>query len=692
MYRTLRMSIIMICLLLMLSTLISQTKNTSAKTTAKPKQPVVTTPKIPVEDILAEYKGGIITKQDLEKKISKLPPQVQGRYKTVEGQIQILDLMTVEDIFFQKAKDLNLLTNPAVLEKTEAAKKQLLIQEYYKRNIAGKVNLTEAEKQEYYQQNQKDYYVMPFITIKYIQTQDQANAKKALAELNKGVPFKTVADKYSIHTYAKSINSTIKSIRNNGYIPGVGDDTELDEIIKNTPVDTLNYTGPNNTITGWSIIQVLERIEGRQRPYLECEAEVDQRLKPIKEAEMLSNLTERLKGFYNVSKVSSVIEQINLREPAQNTEIENLVIVTASDPVLSMTVKSLLEKFNKMSPQEQMMHIKGGGPLQLVNQELQRNLMYLEALKDKSFDEFLSNNDDFQQTKRYHVLQEVYKQIVADLVSVTDEAKRDFYDSRLLEYTTPASRKIQAMWVKDEKTAKKAHKEFSTAVKKNNAKAIAKAMEKYNTKPQMETLDNLYNNGIVTGVGSDQKLSQLIWDTPVGAVSPIAKTIKGEVIIFRVLTENPPLTKSFTEVEPRITAQLKRDSEAAKMEEVKEQLFTQYELKKYPEKLQIKLSADELFDMADNAARQRKYKDAVIFYDQIIQFYPNKSDDYKAFFMKAFLVAEEMGNKELGLSLFKEFLVKYPKGELNESAQYMIDELEGRHPEFEEIELLDDED
>jgi hypothetical protein len=45
--------------------------------------------------------------------------------------------------------------------------------------------------------------------------------------------------------------------------------------------------------------------------------------------------------------------------------------------------------------------------------------------------------------------------------------------------------------------------------------------------------------------------------------------------------------------------------------------------------------------------------------------------------MKAFLIAEELKQTDLALDLFKSFLRKYPAGDLNESAQFMIDTLEG---------------
>jgi peptidyl-prolyl cis-trans isomerase C len=686
MHRYFKMLIVVICLTLMFSAMFAQSKSTSKKPGAKNPAPAVQVPVIPRENILAEFKDGLITKQNLQDKIAKLPPQNQKRFKTIEGQIEMLDIMVVEEVFFLKARDMNLLTDPVVKEKIEAAKKHVLVQEYYKRNVNNKVSLTEADKQAYYNENSKEFFVQPYISILYIQPADEAAAKKALAELKKGVAFETVSNNYSINTYAKSVNGKIKNIRGNGYLPGIGNDAELDEIIMNAPLDTVNFMGPFQTSSGWSIIRIAERVEGRQRPYLECEAEVDQRLRPKKEAEMLEQLVSRQKLVYKVEIDTTTLGMMNLREPAQNAELLDRVVVTSSDVSLNMTAGQLQEKFLKLSPQEQMIYVTSGGAIKLLEQELSRSLMYLDALRDKSYDEYLENHEDYVQSKRYYVLQEAYKRLVLDQVNVTPEAKRDFYNARLQEYTTPSARKVTAVWVKDDKTAAKARKEMIKAVKKNNEKAIAKVLDKYNLKPQQANLDNNYQNGIVTSVGADQKLSDVIWNTPVGTVSPVTRTVRNDIVFFHVVEERPPFTKSYTEVEPRITNQLRQELATARMEEVKDQLFTEYNLKKYPEKLEIKLSADELFEMADNSARQRKFRDATVYYDQIIRFYPNGTDDYKASFMKAFLVAEEMGNKDMGLELFRDFLKKYPAGELNESAQYMIDELEGKNPEFEDIE------
>ena len=46
--------------------------------------------------------------------------------------------------------------------------------------------------------------------------------------------------------------------------------------------------------------------------------------------------------------------------------------------------------------------------------------------------------------------------------------------------------------------------------------------------------------------------------------------------------------------------------------------------------------------------------------------------------MKAYIYAENLGDKQKALELFKKLLKDFPKGELNDSAKFMIDELEGK--------------
>ncbi|HCM15564.1 MAG TPA: hypothetical protein DHW79_06425, partial [Candidatus Cloacimonas sp.] len=172
---------------------------------------------------------------------------------------------------------------------------------------------------------------------------------------------------------------------------------------------------------------------------------------------------------------------------------------------------------------------------------------------------------------------------------------------------------------------------------------------------------------------------------------PVFTAANGDIVFFRTLSETPKSYRPAVEVEPRIMKAIKQDKERVKQEQVKEDLYVEFNMKKYPERVQLTLSAEQLFEYADNAARNRNYKDATVFFDQIIKTYANGVDDYKAMFMKAFLTAEEIKDTDTALQLFKEFLTRFPEGDLHESARFMIDSLEGNLDGFEEFEDFEEE-
>jgi len=628
-------------------------------------------------DILAEYDGGVILRKDLQDKIAKLPPQVQGRYKTADGQKQVLDIMATEEIFMAKAKAMGIDKDPEVLKRISDAEKQFYVQEFYQRNVAGQGFITDEMKHKFYNDNQALYYVMPYITIDYIQTSNEDDADKAKAELLAGSSWESVSDKFNVNVYAKGLKGRIKNIRLNGNIPGVGNDADLEKLIAAATAADGSVHGPVKTITGWSLFTVVENIPGTQKSYEDVAGELEQRIRPTLDAQNLTDLIDRLKIKYNVVIDSTLVAQIDLRNVEANRPLAERVVVNSSDPNVVMTVNTLMEVFGKISPQEQMYYVKGEGANQLISQELIRALLYVEA-KEQNYLQYFENNPEYVQMKRYHILTTAYKQLVVDTIQVTTEDSMNYYEKNKESYTTPESRTIEILWFDDQKVADRTRKLYNLAVKVNNEKKIQSIIKKNSLHPERSVLDNQYNNGTVTGIGKDENFSKLIWDTPVGQVSPVITTTRGEIVFFRVTGINPAKVTPFAEMEPRIYGSIKKEKEKTRQDEVIQELSAAFHLTKYPERVTMLLSAEELFEMANTAATQRNYKDAVVYYDQIISTYKNGKDDYKATFMKAFLVSEEMKDKEAALAQFKKFITDFPEGDLHESARFMIDVLEGK--------------
>ncbi len=626
-------------------------------------------------DVLAEYDGGVITRSDIMQKIEALQPQVQGRYKTTEGQLQVLDITVAENLFYKKALELGIDQNPQVLQRIQAAEKQFFVQEYYRRMISEMTEVTEEMKREYYNNNMLLYYTLPYVTIDYIQAADEAKAIQALAMLGLGSSFAEVSDSLNLNTYAKGLQGRIRNIRLNGNIPGVGNDPALEELIRNTEVSETNFVGPNQTTTGWSIFRVVELIPGVQRTYEQVYDELEQRVRPTAERANLDRITAGLKTKYAVEIDSTNLARVNFRAPDETIPFQDSLVVRSNNEDLQLTIGDLLTAYTMVSPQEQMFFARGGAA-GFVDQEMIRNLLYTEA-KALNFRQYLEQDPQFIQMKRYHILSNAFRILVRETTEVTTEDAMAYYNDNIDSYSTPASRDIQVLWFNDMDVANRTWSLFNLANRIRNENRMTELITRYSTQPDRNELPNQYNNGTVTGVGPDAEFSRLIWSTEVNAISPVFTTATGEIVFFRVLREKPVSATPFVEVEPRIQGAIRQTKERAKQDEVIQQLSTEYHLRKYPERITLLLSADDLFELANSAAQQRNYTDSITYYDQIISNYRNNVDDYKASFMKAFLISEEMNNKPRALELFRQFITGFPEGDLHESAQFMIDVLEG---------------
>jgi parvulin-like peptidyl-prolyl isomerase len=657
-----------------------KTKTVNVKKTKTPLAAPDTVAAKNASPVVAEYTGGVITRADVEQRVTKIPAQYQPQYQTTQGMEKILDMMATEIVFYQKALSEGLDKKPENIKKMDDALKPLYMQEYYTRNIQKRVNITEKDKENYYDQNKLKYYENPNTTILYIQATDKKEADKALAALNKNTAFAEVVKTYSTNKYSKDLQGKIKNIRNNGYIPGVGNDTELDSLIMAAPVDSMKIIGPVKTKNGYHIFKVMSRIPGKQKTYVEVAGEIENKVRPVKENELTTMTVDSLKTAYKVKINQTVLDSLNEKNFNISKELMSQKLTTAKDPSLEMTAQEFLDLLKTISPQEQAMFMKGKGKTQFLDQVLTRNLFALEA-KKLNYEQYVTKTDSYEQTRKYVLLQQIYTQLVIDKIKITNEDKQSYYEKNKETFAIQPTRKIQQLTFNKEAEAKKMRPKFLALLKKNKQDAILEMIRKSSIKPEQDgIIDNIYRNYIIPGIGTDSTYNKMVWDAKLNETSPIFKNSKGNYVFFTLLADNPLTYRSFNEVEPRIDTAIRKEKEKSMRESVTAELLKEFKFKKYPERLDITRTAKEYFDLADTAAKNGKFTDAISNYDEIIKRYPNGVDDYKAMFMKGFLQAEELKRTNDAISTFETFLNKFKTGELNESAKFMLEELKKGTP------------
>lgn len=429
------------------------------------------------------------------------------------------------------------------------------------------------------------------------------------------------------------------------------------------------------------------------RTFAEAEQEIEQRLRPQKERELVEAKKAELFAAYEVVFNDENIKAFNLTAIDSNQVNQQQILVASSNPDIELTVGEFIIRFNDLPDlNKKAIH---------TSDDLRRyleNWAELEVFFQKAVELGFTENEIVKETvgqmHRNMMLRTVYNQLVVDPIDISDKGIEKYYKENIAEFSTNPYRKIQTFGFEQEETAKEMLKKVKKLIKKKDDEAISTLIKENSVYAAKDgILNHIYQNGIIPGIGKDEVYNEMVWNTKPNKLSKIFKNSKDVFVFFRILEDVQAVASPLDSIKTKVQSQMMKNVSKKNFDDVTAQLEKKYNLKKYPERMIVILTSEEYFNKAENAQKRRKFNDAIFYYDEVIKHYPNNSDDYKATFMKGFLYAEELKDKENALICFREILTKFPEGELHESAQFMIDELEGKSvlpQEFESEEIKED--
>ena len=631
--------------------------------------------------ILASYKGGQITLADVRAKIAKIPAMYQDRYRTTNGMQQIVDAICMEQLYYMEAMEMDLESDEAVQAEIVKAQRPVFVSAY--REIAFKedIVITDEEKHRYYdEQRDRLYTTKPVYTINYLRVEDPETANEVRKLFDDGGDFIDIQNQYSTSEYARNRSGKITfAVKHDSYIPGVGKDTLLVQSIATAEYD--GVVGPITTENGIHFFRVLEFTDSIVQTYEQAEQDIINRLQPMKESERYYNTIDDLFAKYGVVINDTLLATVNLQNPSANDAIHDKLLAWGNDPSLDYTVDQLLKAVKSLPPQEAQQYTGMPGAVDnLVNRELEDGVFYLDA-KALGYATRTGVAEELDQARRAVLIRTAFNRIVREKVEITDDELQAFYDENADRFMTQPNRTVQILVFGTEKEAAKYRKKVAKYAAKGKDDKIVDLVQKHSEFTDRDgVFPNLMPRAVVTPFGSSQALTEGIWSTDVGGVSDVfTSKFNGQErwIFVRVIAEVASEPIPLDDVRSSIDRQLRPKKEKEKFEQTNMELEEKYALQKFPERITTDFTAEELFTLAEDAQKKKKYQDAVMYYDQIVTSYPNGKDDYKALFMKAFLMAEEMNQKPMAIQVFRQVIDNYPEGELHESAEFMIKTITG---------------
>lgn len=240
----------------------------------------------PGAEIVARVGDKVITREDIEGAFQEIPYYQREVYDTVEGRQILLGSLIEHELLTLAATDVHMERDSFVVAQVEMAREQAentlksaLIQEYYNRFVVAAAPVPEERILEYYNAHTGDIYHRSAQTrLSMIVTERGAVLDELQANLDAGVPFDSLAARFSIHLPTASVNGDLGWITPESPLPYMGERPDFSRELFEAPVGSV--LGPWPTPLGIAFFKVTDFVEEGARPLSEVRESIEAALRP----------------------------------------------------------------------------------------------------------------------------------------------------------------------------------------------------------------------------------------------------------------------------------------------------------------------------------------------------------------------------------------------------------------------------
>jgi len=257
------------------------------------------------ENILAQVGSYKLTLEEFESQIQSLPPQLQmALLRNPQMKEQFLDRWVDITLIAQEARDKKLDQDPEIQAKIEDIMNAVLAQEFLRREIEGKVKITDDEIETYYKGHKEEFTNSESVKARHILLkvpegadekawkEAESKAKDIKKKLENGEDFAELAKKYSDDPGSKNKGGDLGFFTKGRMVP------EFESAAFSLKPGEMS--GPVKTDFGYHIIEVKEKKAASTKALAEVQAQIRQTLQREKQQQLQDELIEKLKAKYPV--------------------------------------------------------------------------------------------------------------------------------------------------------------------------------------------------------------------------------------------------------------------------------------------------------------------------------------------------------------------------------------------------------
>ncbi len=234
-----------------------------------------------------------ITKEYVDKAFDQLPEQKKSEFKGKRGKADFVDKIIEEELIYQAALDQELQLKPEVKERLRQAERNILVAEYFDREILDKIEVSEEDIKQYYDQHQEEFVTRAIINAQHIFTSDRKKAEEWKRRLDAGEDFSKIAKAESEDELTAPENGNLGYFNPGGYVKFIGKSERWSNAV--------NALAPRETSgiiqfeKGYSIVRVKSRRPESILPLSEVRSRIIDRYKSMHAREVYDAEIVRLK-------------------------------------------------------------------------------------------------------------------------------------------------------------------------------------------------------------------------------------------------------------------------------------------------------------------------------------------------------------------------------------------------------------
>ena len=237
-----------------------------------------------------------ITTEAIDNRIESMSGQLKAQYRGKEGRAKLVDAVIDEELLYLAAKKTDIRYDEAVKAQIRQAEKNILITAYYDQNIRQKVEVTDAEIEQYYNDNWEEFMNRAIMKAQHAFSTDSMKVVEWKKRIDDGEKFNKIAKYESEDRTTAQTNGNIGYFNPGGYIKFYGESKEFSDQVKDLEVGEVS--GIIVTEKGYSIVKVSDKKPENIKPLSEVRKDILDRLRSDKAKTTLLQQISALREEY----------------------------------------------------------------------------------------------------------------------------------------------------------------------------------------------------------------------------------------------------------------------------------------------------------------------------------------------------------------------------------------------------------